>query len=152
MSSPVASSAAKECCNNSRGAATGIAGARGPPPAEVARDLPALLRNHWRIPLFAAALAAAVVLAPGFGTTLHSAAALLLLAVWAASPNFSARFDATWRHYRYDVWNAPHANPFRASSAWHVVEPLSLPVLQLGCDPLVGEHDFTSFCRRPKTR
>ena len=26
---------------------------------------------------------------------------------------------------------------------------LALPVLRLACDPLIGEHDFSSFCRRP---
>ena len=34
--------------------------------------------------------------------------------------------------------------------SWHVVQPLSLPALQLACDPLIGEHDFSTFCRRPK--
>ncbi len=71
--------------------------------------------------------------------------------VWAERPDFSARFSATWRHYRYDIWNAPQANPFLINSAWHVVQPLSLPGLRLACDPLIGEHDFSSFCRRPKT-
>ena len=45
---------------------------------------------------------------------------------WAESPEFSARFSATWRHYRYHVWNAPQANPFLAPTSWHVVQPLSL--------------------------
>jgi tRNA pseudouridine38-40 synthase len=71
-------------------------------------------------------------------------------AVWADPPDFSARLSARWRHYRYDVWNVPRPNPFLASSSWHVVHPLSLPVLRLACDPLIGEHDFSSFCRRPK--
>ena len=35
-------------------------------------------------------------------------------AQWAESPDFSARFSAKWRHYRYDVWNAPEPNPFLA--------------------------------------
>ena len=71
-------------------------------------------------------------------------------AEWAESANFSARFNARWRHYRYHVWNSPQPNPFVASSSWHVIEPLSLPVLRLACDPLLGEHDFSTFCRRPK--
>ena len=29
-------------------------------------------------------------------------------------------------------------------------QPLDLPLLQLACDPLLGEHDFAAFCRRPK--
>jgi tRNA pseudouridine38-40 synthase len=70
---------------------------------------------------------------------------------WAESPEFSARFSALWRHYRYHVWNAVQPNPFLAPTSWHVAQPLSLPALQLACDPLLGEHDFSSFCRRPKT-
>ena len=79
-----------------------------------------------------------------------SPAVVARAAEWAAAPDFSARFSATWRHYRYDVWNAPQPNPFLASTSWHVVHPLSLPTLRLACDPLIGEHDFSSFCRRPK--
>ena len=29
-------------------------------------------------------------------------------------------------------------------------EPLDLPAMRLACDPLIGEHDFTSFCRVPR--
>ena len=72
-------------------------------------------------------------------------------AQWTESPDFSARFAAKWRHYRYDIWNSPHPNVFLAATAWHVVPPLSLPSLRLSCDPLIGELDFSSFCRRPKT-
>jgi len=71
-------------------------------------------------------------------------------AVWATGPAFSARFSAKWRHYRYDVWNSPQPNAFLASTSWHVATPLALPALRLSCDPLIGEHDFSSFCRRPK--
>jgi tRNA pseudouridine38-40 synthase len=70
---------------------------------------------------------------------------------WAESPDFSARFSGIWRHYRYHVWNSAEPNPFLAPTSWHVTQPLSLPALQLACDPLLGEHDFSSFCRRPKT-
>ena len=72
-------------------------------------------------------------------------------AAWAESPDFSARFSAKWRHYRYDVWNSPQPNAFLAATSWHVVSPLSLHALRLSCDPLIGEQDFSSFCRRPKT-
>jgi tRNA pseudouridine38-40 synthase len=71
-------------------------------------------------------------------------------AEWAADAGFHARFDATWRHYRYHVWNSAVGNPQLAPRAWHVVPQLRLELMQLGCDPLIGEHDFTSFCRRPK--
>ena len=63
---------------------------------------------------------------------------------------FDARFSASWRHYRYTIVNTPTANPFLAATAWHVHEPLDLRSMILACDPLIGEHDFTSFCRKPK--
>ncbi len=71
-------------------------------------------------------------------------------AVWAASPEFSARFDARWRLYRYHVLNQPHPDPLLAPTTWHVTEPLDMAAMRLGCDPLIGEHDYASFCRRPQ--
>jgi tRNA pseudouridine38-40 synthase len=71
-------------------------------------------------------------------------------ASWAEGPAFSARFDAVYRHYRYTVLNAPQPVPSLAGRVWHVAAPLSLPAMHLACDPLIGEHDFSSFCRRPK--
>jgi tRNA pseudouridine38-40 synthase len=71
---------------------------------------------------------------------------------WADDPEFSARFSATFRHYRYDVWNASVAAPALAHVAWHITVPLNLPAMRLACDPLIGEHDFSSFCRSPKVR
>ena len=40
-------------------------------------------------------------------------------------------------------------DPFWAGRAWHVDRRLDLDLLRLGADPLIGEHDFSSFCRRP---
>ena len=70
-------------------------------------------------------------------------------AIWAATPDFSARFDARWRLYRYHVLNQPHPDPLLVATTWHVIEPLDLAAMRLGSDPLIGEHDFSSFCRRP---
>ncbi|MEN9823803.1 MAG: tRNA pseudouridine synthase [Actinomycetota bacterium] len=71
-------------------------------------------------------------------------------AEWTADPEFHARFSATWRRYRYHVLNAPAPVPLLATAVWHVPQPLDLWAMQLACDPLIGEHDFSSFCRRPK--
>jgi tRNA pseudouridine38-40 synthase len=68
---------------------------------------------------------------------------------WSTDPDFSARFSATWRHYRYDVLNTSAPNPFLAATSWHVPQPLDLLVMNLAVDPLIGEHDFSSFGRRP---
>lgn len=71
-------------------------------------------------------------------------------AVEVADADFSARFDATGRSYRYQITNQPAADPIAARYAWHVTEPLDLALMRLACDPIIGEHDFSSFCRRPK--
>ncbi len=66
-----------------------------------------------------------------------------------APPGFDARRSATGRVYRYTVRNHPVLDPFTAGTAWHVPAPLDLPAMRLACDALHGEHDFSSFCRRP---
>lgn len=67
-----------------------------------------------------------------------------------AAPGFDARFSASSRRYRYTVLNRDVPDPFLAATTWHVPQAVSLPLLQLACDPLLGEHDFGAFCRRPK--
>ena len=67
---------------------------------------------------------------------------------WAAD-DFHARFSAKWRHYKYFVLNTPTPDPMQVDRMWHVREPLSLPMMQLACDGIMGENDFTSFCRKP---
>ena len=68
----------------------------------------------------------------------------------ADRPGFDARFDAGARRYRYTVLNRSVPDPFLAATAWHVARTLDLVRMQAACDPLIGEHDFTSFCRKPK--
>ncbi len=70
--------------------------------------------------------------------------------VLVADDGFSARFSATSRRYRYSLVNRPVPNPFLQAYAWWVPEPLSLRAMQAGADVLLGEHDFSSFCRRPR--
>jgi tRNA pseudouridine38-40 synthase len=74
---------------------------------------------------------------------------VVIRSVQAAPDGFDARRWATSRRYRYLVRNHPEADPFTAATAWHVTRPLDLRSLRLGSDPLIGEHDFSSFCRRP---
>jgi tRNA pseudouridine(38-40) synthase len=68
---------------------------------------------------------------------------------WTA-PDFDARFSATWREYRYQVWNDLAPNPLLARTAWHVAPSLDLTLMGAAVSPLIGEHDFASFCRAPK--
>jgi tRNA pseudouridine38-40 synthase len=67
-----------------------------------------------------------------------------------AEPDFDARFSARGRTYRYTVLNRPVPDPFLARTSWHVPIPLERELLALACDPFLGEHDFSAFCRRPK--
>ena len=77
------------------------------------------------------------------------APALAVSSMEWAEPGFDARVSATWRRYRYSVLNSPIHDPLLADRTWHVRSPLSVPLMNLACDPLLGEHDFSSFCRRP---
>ena len=77
--------------------------------------------------------------------------AVVVRSVEAAEEGFDARFSARSRCYRYRVHNAPLPDPFTAHLAWHVEAPLDRDLLDLACDPFIGEHDFSAFCRRPKT-
>jgi tRNA pseudouridine38-40 synthase len=77
------------------------------------------------------------------------APAVVVRRVEPAPEGFDARRSATGRAYRYTVLNRPQPDPFLARTTWHVEAPLDVRAMQLGCDPLIGEHDFSAFCRRP---
>jgi tRNA pseudouridine38-40 synthase len=78
------------------------------------------------------------------------APAIVVRSVEAAPADFDARFSAVWRRYRYTVLNTDVPDPFLAATTWHVGRPLDRRRLTLASDPLIGEHDFSSFCRRPR--
>jgi tRNA pseudouridine38-40 synthase len=63
--------------------------------------------------------------------------------------DFDARFSALSRRYRYTILNEAMPSPFLAATSWWIDRPLDLSAMRLACDPLIGEHDFSSFCRRP---
>jgi tRNA pseudouridine38-40 synthase len=75
---------------------------------------------------------------------------IVVRSVERAEPGFDARRWAKARTYRYSVVNRSVPDPFLAATAWHVEEELDVRAMQLACDPLIGEHDFSSFCRPPR--
>lgn len=77
------------------------------------------------------------------------APAVVVRSVDVGPPGFDARRWATGRRYRYTVLNRPLPDPFLAATTWHVADPLDLRSMTLACDALIGEHDWSSFCRRP---
>jgi tRNA pseudouridine38-40 synthase len=66
-----------------------------------------------------------------------------------APAGFDARFSASARIYRYVIDTAAVSDPFTARFVWSRPGELSLPAMRAGALHLVGEHDFTSFCRYP---
>jgi len=62
---------------------------------------------------------------------------------------FDARRSATSRQYRYRVLTSPVADPFLANTSWHLGQSLDMRAMRMAADALIGEHDFSAFCRRP---
>ena len=62
---------------------------------------------------------------------------------------FSARFSATGREYRYRIDTGEVPDPFVARYVWQRPGPLSVTPMRAAAAGLVGERDFTSFCRSP---
>jgi tRNA pseudouridine38-40 synthase len=75
---------------------------------------------------------------------------LVVRTIEAAAADFSARFSARSRRYRYLITNQPVPDPLRRAFTWWIPEPLAVRSMQAAADVLIGEHDFSSFCRRPK--
>ena len=68
-----------------------------------------------------------------------------------APDGFDARFSASAREYRYRIDMGAWPDPFDARFVWHRPGALSLPTMRAAARPLLGEHDFSSFCRRPQS-
>jgi tRNA pseudouridine38-40 synthase len=68
-----------------------------------------------------------------------------------AAGDFDARFSASAREYRYRIDVGAWPDPFAARFVWHRPGELSLPAMRAAASPLLGEHDFASFCRRPQS-
>lgn len=72
-------------------------------------------------------------------------AALSLVVV---GDDFHARFSATGRRYLYRIVNGLAPDPFLAAFSWHYPRRLDDAAMDAAVQPLVGEHDFASFCKR----
>lgn len=67
----------------------------------------------------------------------------------AAPEDFDARFSALWRRYAYRV--ADEVSLLDPLMRRHVLtwpRPLDLTAMNAAAEPLVGRHDFASFCRQ----
>lgn len=60
---------------------------------------------------------------------------------------FSARFDAVSREYRYRIVEGSVPPVFLRDFAWHRRGALDIESMREAARHLVGEHDFKSFCK-----
>jgi tRNA pseudouridine38-40 synthase len=68
-----------------------------------------------------------------------------VMAAARASRDFHARFHASGKQYRYQIWNHPAMQPLLRSTAWHVSRPLDIKAMRAAAALFVGKHDFQSF-------
>ena len=72
--------------------------------------------------------------------------------VSGAEDHFHARFSACSRTYRYQVLNREVPDPFLRHTTWHLRHELDLEAMNTAGTHLLGEHDFSSFCRKKLVR
>lgn len=79
--------------------------------------------------------------------------AITIWSVERVTDDFDARFTATQRRYRYRICDQEALLPLRRLDTWHIGPP-TLDVAQMheGGQHLLGEHDFTAFCKQQKDR
>ena len=62
--------------------------------------------------------------------------------------SFDARFSAKRREYEYHLYRSASPDPFLDRFAVHHPGPLDLRAMRAAGKVFIGEHDFSSFCRR----
>ena len=74
---------------------------------------------------------------------------IAVLDVRRAEAGFDARRSALARRYPYLLLRTPWPDPLLRHLTWHVPGALDLAAMRIAADALLGEHDFSAFCRRP---
>lgn len=67
---------------------------------------------------------------------------------WEASPDFDARFSARFRKYRYRFSYGSTPDPFLEPFCWRMDRPMEVRLMRQASSFLLGQHDFSSFCRK----
>jgi tRNA pseudouridine38-40 synthase len=70
---------------------------------------------------------------------------VVVLQAALAPDNWSARFSATARLYRYRILNRRARPTLLAGRVWHIPKPLDAAAMHRAAQSLLGRHDFTSF-------
>ena len=59
---------------------------------------------------------------------------------------FHARYSARWRRYRYRYLDRPSRPALERGRCWQLRGPLDVDAMAKAAKPLVGKHDWTSYC------
>ncbi|MGK7907262.1 MAG: tRNA pseudouridine(38-40) synthase TruA [Synechococcus sp.] len=70
---------------------------------------------------------------------------VVVRAVTGVAADWHARFSATWRSYRYAIWNIEYPDVFWRLFSWHHRHPLDDCRMNSALQTIVGEHDFEVF-------
>ena len=60
--------------------------------------------------------------------------------------DFHARYSALWRRYRYRYLDRAARPALQRGRCWHVGAPLDVEAMSRAAEPLVGRHDWSSYC------
>ncbi|NBD14863.1 MAG: tRNA pseudouridine(38-40) synthase TruA [Cyanobacteria bacterium] len=78
---------------------------------------------------------------------------ILIRASAQVSPDWHARFSATYRRYRYTLYTAATPNLFVAPWSWHYYyADIEEAAIAAALQPLLGYHDLAAFCRAGSDR
>lgn len=66
------------------------------------------------------------------------------------SDDFHPTLHARYKEYRYNLNLGPVPFPLNRLYSWHCPYKLDLEEMKRGCEELIGEHDFSSFCNVKK--
>jgi len=72
--------------------------------------------------------------------------AISIVSTQQADPEFNPRYDAKGKLYSYRILNRELPSPFINRYAWHVPEPLDVPMMCAAAEKLPGTRDFAAFC------
>lgn len=71
---------------------------------------------------------------------------LAVKGIYEVPPQAHSRFDSISREYVYTIYSKK--DPFRAGWGWRYPYPMQLDRLQEAAREVIGEHDFSAFCKR----
>jgi tRNA pseudouridine38-40 synthase len=70
---------------------------------------------------------------------------VVVLNATVVAPDWSARFSANRRAYRFRILNRRSRPALMAGRVWHVPSPLDVAPMHKAAQRLLGRHDFSSF-------